>query len=82
MVFSCINQLTFNLSIKLNPLFLNISVHADTEFMLQVLRTAKFSQLRAREIIENILTMKVKFPKLMSNVDSQEPGISAYIDQG
>jgi len=50
--------------------------------MLQVLRTAKFSQLRAREIIENILKMKTKFPKLMADIDSQEPAILAYIDKG
>lgn len=54
----------------------------DTDFLLQVLRTAKFSQLRSREIIENILTMKTKLPKMMSNLDSQDPAILAFIERG
>jgi hypothetical protein len=55
---------------------------ADTDFLLQVLRTAKFSQLRAREIIENILTMKTKLPKMMSNLDSHDPTTLAFIERG
>ena len=55
---------------------------SDTEFLLQVLRTAKFSQLRAREIIVTILTMKTKCPQLMSNLDSYDPVILEAFDRG
>jgi len=54
----------------------------DTIFLLQVLRTAKFSQLRAREIIETILTMRTKCPEYMVNLDTQEAGLMSMIDGG
>jgi len=57
-------------------------LHADTEFLLSVLRTAKFSQLRAREIIENMLTMKTKLPHLLSNLDSHDPILLSFIERG
>jgi len=60
----------------------HMSCRTDTELMLQILRTAKFSQLRAREIVENLLTMKTKLPKLMTNIDSHDPGILAHIEAG
>ena len=55
---------------------------ADTDFILQVLRTAKFSQLRAREMIETILTMKTKHPQLMSNLDSYDSVVLDALDYG
>jgi len=54
----------------------------DTEYLLQVLRTAKFSQLRAREIIETILTLKTKHPDYLLKLDTQEPGIKTFIENG
>ena len=57
-------------------------VAPDTFFLVQVLRTAKFSQLRARELIENILTMRTKCPEYMVNIDTHEPGLLTYIDKG
>ena len=60
----------------------SLCTYADTEFLLSVLRTAKFSQLRAREIIENILTMKTKLPHLLANLDSHDPTLLAFIERG
>jgi len=55
---------------------------ADTAFLLAMLRRAKFSQLEARRLIENILTAKTLFPDYMSNIDLTDPGILAFIDKG
>jgi len=60
----------------------HLTSRTDTLFLLQVLRTAKFSQLRARELIETILTMRTKCPEYMVNLDTHEPGIMAMIDGG
>jgi len=65
--------------IRAQPHFVS---RTDTSFLLQVLRTAKFSQLRARELIETILTMRTKCPEYMVNLDTHEPGIQAMIDGG
>jgi hypothetical protein len=54
----------------------------DTDFLLRVLRTAKFSQLRAREILETILTCKTKHPDYMTKIDTHEPGILAFTGTG
>jgi len=54
----------------------------DTAFLLAVLRTAKFSQLRARELVETIVTMRAKCPEYMANLDTHEPGIMAMVDGG
>jgi hypothetical protein len=51
-------------------------------FLLAMLRRAKFSQLEARRLIENILTAKTLFPEYMSNVDIQDPGVLAFIEKG
>ena len=40
-----------------------------TEYLLRYLRTAKFSQLRAREIIEGNLTLRTDFPHWYQNLD-------------
>jgi hypothetical protein len=60
----------------------HLTCRTDTDFLLQVLRTAKFSQLRAREIIETILTVRTKLPKYLVNLDSHDPAVLQYIDQG
>jgi hypothetical protein len=54
----------------------------DTQFLLLVLRKAKFSQLVARELIDNILTMRTQCPEFMVNIDLQDPGILAFIERG
>jgi hypothetical protein len=60
----------------------HLTCRTDTVYMLQVLRTAKFSQLRAREIIETILTLTTKFPQYLVNIDCHEPGIIKHIRSG
>jgi hypothetical protein len=60
----------------------HLTSRTDTLYLLHVLRTAKFSQLRARELIETILTMRTKCPQYMVNLDTHEKGIQAYIDKG
>jgi len=52
----------------------------DTEYLLQVLRTAKFGQLRAREIIETILTLKTKHPDYLRKLDTHDPGVKIFLE--
>jgi len=65
--------------IKTQP---HLCSRTDTEYLLQVLRTAKFSQLRAREIIETILTLKTKHPEYLQKLDTHEPGIVSFVEKG
>jgi len=60
----------------------HLSSRKDTEYLLQVLRTAKFSQLRAREIIQTILTLKTKHPEYLRKLDTHDQGIRAIIENG
>ena len=46
---------------------------ADTNYLLRFLRTAKFSQLRAREIIEGNLELRTKFPYWYVDLDTHDP---------
>jgi len=59
-----------------------LTSRTDTQYLLQVLRTAKFSQLRAREITQTILTLKTKHPEYLLNLDTHDPGIKAFLDIG
>lgn len=54
----------------------------DTRFLLAMLRRSKFSQLKARELIENILRVKVLLPEYMNNIDTHDPGLLGFIDRG
>jgi len=47
-----------------------------------MLRTAKFSQLRAREIVENNAKMYATFPQWMRDVDTHDPGLVEVIESG
>ncbi|ELU00286.1 hypothetical protein CAPTEDRAFT_229063 [Capitella teleta] len=54
----------------------------DTEYLLRFLRTAKFSQLRARETLEGYLTMKTQNPAWYDNIDTKDPGLVAFLKSG
>ena len=54
----------------------------DTITLLSVLRTAKFSQLRAREMIENSTKLIAENKRWMTNIDSCDPKIHAVLDTG
>ncbi|ESO07986.1 hypothetical protein HELRODRAFT_185411 [Helobdella robusta] len=60
----------------------HLTCRTDTQFLLTILRRSKFSQLVARELIENMLTMKTKYPNLMSNLDLKEPAFRTMLDAG
>ena len=47
----------------------SMPVFAATVYLLRYLRTAKFSQLRAREIIEGYLTLRTELPHWYHNLD-------------
>lgn len=59
-----------------------VFLSTDTKFLLAILRRAKFSQLVARQLIDNILTIRTKHPKMTVNYDIQDPCTMAYIDAG
>lgn len=60
----------------------HFTCRTDTKFLLAILRRAKFSQLVARQLIDNILTIRTKHPKVTVNYDTQDPCTLAYIDAG
>ena len=55
---------------------------ADTTFLLRFLRQAKFSQLRAREVVENILKIKTEHPYWMDDVDLADPDFIKFLKSG
>ena len=61
---------------------LSFAFDADTHFLLLILRKAKFSQLVARELINNILTMRTQCPEFMVNIDLQDTAILVFIERG
>ncbi|ELT98701.1 hypothetical protein CAPTEDRAFT_191749 [Capitella teleta] len=54
----------------------------NTILLLSFLRPAKFSQIRAREIIENQLSMRNVCPKWFKNIDTTEVDIINYLKDG
>lgn len=60
----------------------HLASRTDTKFLLAMLRRSKFSQLKARELIENILTAKTMFPEMMSNIDIQDSKLLGFVDKG
>ena len=55
---------------------------SDPDFLLRFLRTAKFSQLRARSLLEGFLTMKTENPLWYNNIDTTEPRLLAALRSG
>jgi hypothetical protein len=54
----------------------------DTTFLLALLRRAKFSQLVARDLVDNIMNARTSYPQYMANLDIQDPNTMAYLDKG
>jgi len=57
-------------------------VKIETWNLLYILRTAKFSQLRARTIVENYAKAITTLPDWFCDIDTHEPAIGASIDAG
>ena len=55
---------------------------SDTGYLLNFLRTGKFSQLRAREVLEGYLKMKSKYPEWLDDVDTADPEIQRFLGTG
>ena len=54
----------------------------DTAFLLLYLRGAKFSQLRARELLENTMRAMTELPRWFKTIDTREPGVLEYFKLG
>lgn len=54
----------------------------DTKFLLAILRRAKFSQLVARQLIDNVMTARTTCPEYMANLDIQDANTVAFIEKG
>ena len=69
--------------IKPNIYTHNIAItFSDTLFLLRFLRNAKFSQLRARQLLESYLLTLDQHPRWFRNINIQDPGIQAFIKTG
>lgn len=55
---------------------------SDTEFLLRFLRAAKFSQLRAREILEGYFTLKTRLSHWYDDIDTHNKGLIAFLKTG
>jgi len=54
----------------------------DTLTLLYFLRTAKFSQLRARTLVENYTRALTTSPEWFRDIDTHDPAIVDVIDSG
>ena len=59
-----------------------VRVCLDTERLLYFLRTAKFSQLRARELVENYAKAVTTLPHWLRDIDSRDPALLEVIEAG
>ena len=55
---------------------------ADSKDLLYFLRTAKFSQLRARTLVENYAKVCEDFPHWFRDVDTYDPATLEAVDSG
>lgn len=60
----------------------HIKCNTSTDFLLPFLRTAKFSQLRARSMLEGYHQMLVEKPEWFANIDVCEEGIMKFFKHG
>lgn len=54
----------------------------DTLYLLYFLRTAKFSQLRARTLVENYVKAVTTSPHWFRDIDTHDPDLIEVIDCG
>jgi len=57
-------------------------VGTDTLYLLYFLRTAKFSQLRARTLVENYVKAVTTSPHWFRDIDTHDPDLIEVIDCG
>ena len=57
-------------------------MNTETLTVLYFLRTAKFSQLRARTLIENYVKAVTSFPHWFRDIDSHDPFTLEVIESG
>jgi len=60
----------------------HLNCRTDNYNMIRFLRGAKFSQLRAREMLEGYYTIRPKYPAWFHNVDTHSKKLHYIIDQG
>ena len=60
----------------------NCYASIDTGHLMYFLRTAKFSQLRARTLIENYAKAFTDFPNWLRDVDTHDPAALEVIESG
>jgi len=60
----------------------HLTCDTDTKFLLRFLRVGKFSQLQARERLENYLKCFSKMPDWLRNIDTHDPQILKVVDTG
>ena len=61
----------------------SLLIFTDDIWLLMFLRTAKFSQLRAREILTGYMTCKTEVaPEWYNGTDTADPKIMAFLDSG
>ena len=53
---------------------------SDTNNMLRMLRVSKFSQLRARSLVDNLYTLIDEVPNWFKNIDLADPNINRFYD--
>lgn len=66
----------------LATLRVSVVCDVDTAYLLMFLRGAKFSQLRAREMIDGLMTHVTSLPTWFRNIDTHEPRLLKAIDTG
>ena len=54
----------------------------ETKFLLMFLRGAKFSQLKARKMIEGNMTIHTKYPDWFQNLDTRDKKLQEVINAG
>jgi len=54
----------------------------DTLYLLYFLRTAKFSQLRARTLIENNAKAATNYPQWFRDIDTHDPATMEAVEAG
>lgn len=59
-----------------------IRTPTDCSFLLRFLRARKFSQLLARDILENYWTLKTKNPEWFANIDPGDTKLQEFIRKG
>ena len=60
----------------------NFCAGTGTPGLLYFLRTAKFSQLRARTLIENYVKAVTSFPQWFRDIDTHDPDTLDVIESG